>query len=155
MALIEGDMFRTYFSFTCVALVALAAGDPTNVANKDLKRLQGTWVMAALEVDGKLVPENKLGTTLIVKGNKYTTRVKDKEFTTTFTLHPAKSPPAIDMVFTEGDNKDKVLKGIYKIEGDTLKVCRGLSADKARPTQFGTWPNTGIFMVTWKRNMVT
>lgn len=144
-------MFRPCLPLMCLALVPLVAGDPTDAARKDLKRMQGSWVMAALEVDGKLVPENKLGTTLIIKGNKYTTRVKDKEFTTTFTLDPSKNPPAIDMVFVEGDNKDKVLKGIYKIEGDTLKICRGLSADKDRPTQFGTWPNTGIFMVTWKR----
>lgn len=137
--------------FVCFTLIAIAADAPPDAVRKHLERMQGTWVMTALEVDGKLVPENKLGTILIIKGSKYTTRVKDREFATAFKLDPAKSPPAIDMVFTEGDNKDKVLKGIYKLEGDTLKVCRGLSADKDRPTQFGTWPNTGIFMVTWKR----
>jgi len=134
----------------CLTVVVLAADAP-DAGKRDLARLQGNWVMAALEVDGKLVPENKLGTTLVIKGNKYTTRVKDKEFSTTIRLDPSKNPPAIDMVFTEGDNKDKILKGIYRIDGDTLKVCRGLSAGKDRPTQFGTWPNTGIFMVTWKR----
>jgi len=36
-------------------------------------------------------------------------------------------------------------------QGDTLKVCRGLRPEQERPTQFGTWPNTNLFLVTWKR----
>src|SRR5262249_36978827 len=121
-------------------------------AKKDQKRMQGTWAMVALEVDGKLVGEDKLkDTVLLIKGNRYITRVKDEEIETTFTLDPSKKPKAIDMVFSEGEKKDKVLKGIYEIDGDTLKLCRGLTAEQQRPGQFATWPNTGVFVVTWKR----
>lgn len=140
---------KTLFLF--ILLLALAADGLSQTGKQDRDRLQGVWTMAALEVDGKLVPENKLGTVLTIKGNKYITRVKDREFVTTFTVDPSKRPPAIDMTFIEGDNKDKVLKGIYALDGDTLKICRGLRAEMDRPTQFGTWPNTGLFMVTWKR----
>ena len=130
----------------------LLAGAPQDQAKKDLQRLQGTWIMVALEVDGKLVGEDKLkDTTLVIKGNKYITRVREREIETTFTLDPSKKPKAIDMVFADGDKKDKVLKGIYEIDGDTLRICRGLSPEGDRPAQFGTWPDTGIFVVTWKR----
>jgi len=130
----------------------LLAGAPQDQAKKDLQRLQGTWIMVALEVDGKLVGEDKLkDTTLVIKGNKYITRVREREIETTFTLDPSKKPKAIDMVFADGDKKDKVIKGLYEIDGDTLRICRGLSPEGDRPAQFGTWPDTGIFVVTWKR----
>jgi hypothetical protein len=37
------------------------------------------------------------------------------------------------------------------VEGDTFVLCRSQSTDGARPTEFGTWPDTGYFLVTWKR----
>lgn len=152
---IEEGNFRgcTMTRLTVFSMFLLVATDNSpDQAKKDRERLQGAWVMAALEVDGKLVPADKLkDTTLLIKGNKYITRVKDRQFETTFTLDPGKSPRAIDMVFTDGANKGQVLKGIYSVEGDTLKVCRGLQPKQDRPTQFGTWPNTGLFLVTWKR----
>src|SRR5436190_16265588 len=126
-----------------------AAQEP---AKKDLERLQGTWIMVALEVDGKPVPEDKIkDTKLVIKDNKYITHVKGKSYETSFMLDPGKKPKAIDMVFGEGDKKDQVLRGIYVIDGDTLKICRGLRPEQQRPTEFGTWPNTSLFMVTWKR----
>lgn len=141
---------RSFALFTAVCLVAGQQAD--DAAKKDLAALQGTWVMVALEVDGKPVPEEKIkGAMLVIKGDKYITKVKGKDYETVITLDPGKKPKAIDMVFTEGDKKDKVLRGIYVIEGDTLKICRGLQPEQDRPTQFGTWPNTNLFLVTWKK----
>jgi uncharacterized protein (TIGR03067 family) len=130
----------------------LAAGGNPGGAKKDLDKLQGTWVMAAMEVDGKQVPPEKLeGTKLVVKGDKYTVMVKGTSYETIITLDPAKKPKAIDMVFTDGPNKDKVHRGIYEVEGDTFKLCRAREPDRDRPTEFGTWPDTGVFLVVWKR----
>jgi uncharacterized protein (TIGR03067 family) len=137
-----------------LALMGVAAADRPRdeAAKKDLEQLQGTWTMAALEVDGKLVPEAKLkGTTLIIKGNKYIVKVRNQTHETAFQLDPTKKPKEIDMTFAEGANKDRVHKGIYALEGDTFKLCRGQQPDRERPTEFGTWPDTGIFLVTWKR----
>jgi uncharacterized protein (TIGR03067 family) len=141
---------RTVVLFAALSLVP--AQPAADAAKKDLDAIQGTWVMVALEVDGKPVPEEKIkGAILVVKGDKYVTQVKGKDYETTLTLDPTKKPKAIDMVFSEGDKKDKVLRGIYMIEGDTLKVCRGMRPEQERPTQFGTWPDTNLFLVTWKK----
>src|SRR2546425_2409033 len=103
----------------------IAADAPTDAAKKDLAAMQGTWTLLALEVNGKLVAEDKIkDTVLVIKDKQYITKVKDKTFPTTFTLDPSKKPKAIDMVFLEGEKKDKLLKGIYWLEGDTLKICR-------------------------------
>jgi uncharacterized protein (TIGR03067 family) len=118
---------------------------------KDLDLLQGEWEMAALEVDGKLVPEDRLrGTTLTIKGDKYIVAVKDMKHEVRITLDAAKKPKHIDMTFPDPAG-DKIGKGIYKLEGDTFVLCRSQSTENPRPTEFGTWPGTGYFLVTWKR----
>ncbi len=124
-----------------------------NAAEKDLKLLQGNWTMAALEVNGAEVPPNKLeGTVLTVKDNQYIIKVKDKLTTTALLeLDPVKTPKELNMTPQDGPNKDKLHKGIYKIEGDTFKMARGLNPDQERPSQFATWPGTNYFVVTWKR----
>lgn len=139
--------------FLLPALLLIAA-EPTKEAKKDLEKLQGEWVMASLEVDGKEVPLEKLqGTTLTIKGDKYIVDVKGKKHEVTITLDPGQKPSAIDMAFPDGPNAPKIGKGIYKIEGNTWVLCRAQATENDRPTQFGTWPNTGIFQVTWQRKM--
>jgi uncharacterized protein (TIGR03067 family) len=141
------------FLIVAWAVISIAAETAKeDEAKKDLEKLQGTWTMAALEVDGKLVPEEKLkSSTLTIKGDKYIIKVGEMTHETTIKIDPGKKPKEIDMTFLDGPNKDKTLKGIYEIDGDTFKMCRGLTADKDRPSDFGTWPDTGMFLVTWKR----
>jgi uncharacterized protein (TIGR03067 family) len=117
-----------------------------------LAALQGAWTIAALEVNGVDVPAKKLeGTTLTIKGDQYVVTMKDRTFANAIKLDPSKDPKEIDMTPTDGDKKDLVHKGIYRIEKDTFKICRGLNPELARPNQFATWPNTDYFVITWKR----
>ncbi len=141
-------------SCSVALLVLLLAADPPkdDPARKELDRLQGTWTMIALEVDGKPIAEDKLAdTTLTIKGDRYITRVKDQSFETAIKLNPAKKPAEIDMTFLDGENKDKTALGIYRIDGDTFKMCRTRLPEKDRPTEFATWPNSDTFVVTWKK----
>jgi uncharacterized protein (TIGR03067 family) len=133
----------------CLALVQPAS----EKAKKDLERMQGKWTMHALEINGKDVPEPKLqNTTLTVKGDEYRTRVKDMEPAGfRLKLDPSKDPPAVDMIQTQPDGTEKVIKGIYTFEKDTFKICRGLTPEQERPNQFATWPGTSYFVVTWKK----
>ncbi len=118
----------------------------------DLDKLQGDWIMSALEVNGADVAPDKLeGTVLTIKDDGYS--VKRKETTTRckITLDASKDPKEIDMLFLDGDNKDRTQKGIYKINGDTFQFVRGISPDQNRPRDFATWPESNYFVVTWKK----
>lgn len=118
----------------------------------DLKALQGDWVLAKMEADGKIVPPERLeGTKLTIKGADYQLKVKDRSFVVTLKINEKKDPKELDMIPSDGANKDKVHPGIYKLDGDTLLISRGLTPDHARPTEFATWPDTGYFVATWKR----
>ena len=141
------------FAFVAAAWLVGAAGPPADSAKKDLEKLAGTWVMESLEVDGKQVPEEKLkGTTLEIKGDKYIVTTKDDKYEVTLKLDPGKKPKEIDMIFPNGAELPKVRKGIYELGEDTFKICRGQGDNQERPTEFGTWPNTGVFLVVWKRS---
>ena len=137
------------------SLLFLSLAQPSNEekAKKDLDRMQGTWVLHALEVNGKDVPAPKLdGTILIIKKDEYYTKVKDKEqFGFRLKLDPSKNPKAVDMIKSMPGGAEEVIKGIYTFDGDTLKFCRGLTASQERPNQFATWPDTNYFVVTWKK----
>ena len=139
---------RTIVLVCCLLLF----GKAEDAAKKDLDKLQGTWVMAELEIDGKPVPEDKIkGTTLTIKGDKYITKVKDKEHEVTIKLDPTQNPKTMDMYFPDGTEAPKLSKGIYEVDGDRFKLCRHQMAGQDRPVQFGTWPDTGLFVVVWKR----
>lgn len=118
----------------------------------ELFRLQGTWEMAALEVNGEEVPQKKLkGTTLTIRGDKYVVKVKDVEHEVKIELDPKKDPRAIDMHLPDGNEAPKLAKGVYDLDGDTFRICRHQMAGEERPAQIGTWPDTNLFVVTWKR----
>jgi len=145
---------KTQMLAAVAAVLLVAADDQKNDAEKELKKLQGTWYMAALEVEGQQVVEEKLqSATLTIKGDKYTVTVKDTSYETVITLDPSKKPKTIDMVFTDGPNKDKIHRGIYALDGDTFKLCRAREPDDERPTEFASQPKSGVFVVTWKRQM--
>jgi uncharacterized protein (TIGR03067 family) len=146
-----------WFACSLVSVLVLGllrADEPRDdQVKKDLEQLQGTWIISELEIDGQRVDTSKLeGTKLTFKGDKYVVTVKDQSFEVTVTLDPTTKPKSVDMVFTDGPNKGKVHKGIYEIEGDTFKLCRPLNPESDRPRDFGTWPNTGVFYVIWKRD---
>lgn len=133
-------------------LLLQPAPQAQDAAKKDLEAMQGTWTLAALEADGKDVPPAKLeGTTLTIKGDLYRVKTKTQTHDVRLKLDAGKSPRHLDMTFLDGANKDKTLEGIYEVKGDTLRICRGLLPDQARPEQFATWPNTNYFVMTWTR----
>jgi len=144
-------MFYKALPFVLIVGVAFAQDTNEDKAKKDLERMQGAWVMHALEINGKAVTKIQ-DTFLTVKKDEYKTKVKDKEppgFR--LKLDASKNPKWVDMIQTQPDGTEKVIKGIYTFEKDTMKVCRGLEASQERPGQFATWPDTGYFVVTWKK----
>src|SRR5437870_1286488 len=145
-------MMHQVMLFGLATFVAVATSAEDDQNKKDLAAFQGNWAMAALEIDGKQTPDDKLKeTTLTIKGNRYIVKTGGSTYEMTFELDASKKPRTIDMMATEGVNKDKVHHGIYVIEKDTFKMCRGLSPEAERPREFGTWPDSGIFLVTWKK----
>ena len=148
----EGRM-RPYL-LLMAALGLLLGAAPSQDADKDLKRMQGTWRIAEREYEGKTMkdeggklPEMILATT----GNKYVIRVGKKEFDRgTLKVDSGKKPKEMDVLSETGPLKGKVLRGIYELKEDTMRACFG-PADGDRPSEFDTKKGKGRVMVWYER----
>jgi uncharacterized protein (TIGR03067 family) len=112
----------------------------------DLKKLQGTWNIAALEVEGKEMGAGTFaGAQIVIEGDNFSTNAMGSEYVGKMTLDEAKKPNTFDVNFTEGPHKGQASLGVYELDGDTWKICLGF-AGVSRPKGFATKPGSGHAM---------
>jgi clostripain len=119
---------------------------------QELERLQGEWIMVSREVRGEKAPDEMVKQfKLTIRGNQWIVRSSQGEQApTTLKIDPSRHPKSIDLTIRDG-HKEMVLPGIYKLEGDTLTVCRATATgDVERPQEFKTTAEEGLLIV-WKR----
>lgn len=134
-----------------VALVVLAPGLAQD-SGQDGSRLQGSWTVVAAEREGKPTEVIK-GDKLIISGTGYTIKTKKgTEQKGMLTLSPSANPKTIDLIPTDGPQKDKPMLGIYTLEGDKLKLCWVEPPGKDRPTAFATRADSRLALVTFQRD---
>jgi uncharacterized protein (TIGR03067 family) len=124
-------------AFVTVGLALTADAVPGDATKKDLDAMQGVWQVVSLEIDGKALPEDQFKAfKLTIKGDKGSHPGDDgKTEEATLKLDASKKPKTIDIMPLTGSDKGKTIRGIYSLEGDTLKVCANHNGD-ARPTEF-------------------
>jgi uncharacterized protein (TIGR03067 family) len=128
----------------CVLLLAsfsLGADD----AKEDKETLQGRWTVVTAERDGRAFPEAKEDR-IVFAGDKLTVKIKDRMHDATYQLDPNKHPKRI--VIVSADAQEKPLKGIYQLEGDSLKICLG----KDQPVEFAARAGTEQVLLILKRD---
>jgi uncharacterized protein (TIGR03067 family) len=137
-----------------IALVLLVTGlfsvfdDPKpEDVKKEFESLNGTWKITKMELEGK---------DLLAGFGEAEAKFKDKELTSPgiaadLKLDPSKDPKAVDLSYTEGPSAGRTVKGIYKLEGDKLTICRALKQDGKRPTEFSAPAGSGKMLFEFKR----
>jgi uncharacterized protein (TIGR03067 family) len=134
-------MKATLLLFATSAAV-LAAGQADEAALKKEKALiEGTWKIMRLTTP-KGDQDNVAGATLTFgKDGSVEFRKGDETKKATFKLNPAAKPKEIDL--TPDDDANKVMRGIYQIEKDMLKLCLDHNPNSGqRPNEF-TAPEGG------------
>jgi uncharacterized protein (TIGR03067 family) len=145
-------MIRLMALFACCLLLSSASlgNKPDDEAAKELKALVGKWKLEKAELGGKdalaLLKDLKFE---ILEGGKYVIQLGEKD-EGTFTVDPAKKPAEMDIKGTDGPNKGKTIKAIYKIDGDTVTICYELGGGD-RPTKFESKADTKQFLAVYKR----
>ena len=125
--------------------------DKAGAVEAELERFEGTWRFESLTVQGRDVPLEGLKTTrLTLKGDTFEMTDPMATYRGTFRPDPSVRPRRIDMTFTEGPEAGKTVQGIYELEGDTYKLCVGLTG-KARPVEFASKPGSGHALEVLKR----
>ncbi len=111
---------------------------------KEVEKLQGTWLLESGILYDKPYAQH---TQIIFKGEKLFAKYKDEEHWATFTLDPSKKLKEIDVHWY-----GKLLcRGIYELNGDTLKICIAASEDGRRPTEFAGIIDVDQIFYTFKR----
>jgi uncharacterized protein (TIGR03067 family) len=145
---------KLLFALTSSVAMLLGASD----AKQDLAQLQGTWNVVGAEHQGKKTGVGVLDKMQVtIKDNSFMmiddkTVPKPRIEKATLELKASTTPKSIDI--TPDKKGNPMLLGIYKIDGDTLKLCwdkkRG-EKSAVRPTSFTTLPDSKSMMLILKR----
>jgi len=140
------------FSFSAAILAALCALVFVHpLRADDLKAMEGKWKVEKAEAGGKEIESDDLKSMVVtITGNRYEVLIKDKMDAGTLKLDETQKPKTMDATDTEGDDVGKVIKAIYEISGDTLRVCYAADAGE-RPSECATKEDAPVVMITYKR----
>ena len=137
------------FPSTLLAVCALLFSQTTRA--DDVKAMEGTWKVESAEAGGKpLESADLMAVVLKITGLRYEVTIKDKLDGGTLALDEKQMPKTLDATDTEGDDVGKVVKAIYELTGDTLKVAYTLDGGE-RPKEFATKEGSPVLLVTYKR----
>lgn len=144
------------FVFCSLLAVIFGSADPVRGedAKGDQEKIQGTWQATEGTSDGKPIPKEQLERLkMVFSREKMSLFPPDGKNTveSTFALDSGKKPKAIDTTRQEGASKGKTAKGIYELDGDTLKLCLPARLEKDRPTEFAAPEKSGLVLLTLKR----
>lgn len=147
---------RTALGLFCALLTVglLAAADDDSA--KELKRLDGVWIMIAGEKDGQKLPEENIKQSKITwKGKDVTVETphqsKEPIKATMLKIDPTKKPREMDWTRANGPDAGKPMLAIYEFLGDDEYRIIFAPAGKDRPKEFSTKAGSGHMMHTWKR----
>jgi RNA polymerase sigma factor (sigma-70 family) len=117
-------------------------------ASRDSTACQGTWKVIDFQINGRVLNADEQALLkekpFIIAGDKLTFH-----WPAQFRLDATKTPPEIDVVPTEGPEKEigLILHGIYELKGDDMRVALR-SQELGRPKKF---EDLGAMLVTLKR----
>ena len=140
-------------TFAICSLIVATWLVPAFAQPAEEKDLQGTWTAAKAQRDGKAA-DDVVGHRLSFVGKRFEIQSNEGKtlYAGTVRLEPNAKPAAIDFEHTQGALKGKAWKGIYVLEGDTLRVCDNApNPDKDRPAAFEAKSGSGYVLVTFKR----
>lgn len=113
--------------------------------------MEGTWRIEAAEAGGQPVGSDDLSAVVVkIMGDRYELTTRDGMDAGTITLDETQKPKTMDSTDTEGLDVGKVIRAIYEVAGDTMRVCYALDGS-GRPTEFATKEGSPWLLVTYKR----
>jgi len=142
---------RTLSAILCLVACSLATA-PAQDTKKDIAALQGAWQVVDYKgPEEAFAKEFKSKGRVVFEGEKMTILIGDVKFgEATYKLDSAKKPKHIDVITTDDAGKDKIVLGIYALDGDKLTMFSH-DDEKLRPKDFTYKAGEAGGLVTLKR----
>ena len=109
-----------------IAILMLSSLTAADDSRSDLDRFQGTWVLTGIESGGQNIQQDMVirgEYHLMVEGNKVIVNQKGKIVPMgTMKLDPTQRPKVYDRILSD----DSLCRGIYELDGDSLRICLGI-----------------------------
>ena len=134
----------------------LGTVEAATVDKNELKKLQGKWLLASADVDGKPVDKKSLKQSRMTwQGDKITIfaphQSKDTVTAKVKRLDAKKAPHQVDWSRTTGPGKGKTVQAVYEFDGkNSYRVCSDPSGAR-RPTGFTPGSGDCHILQVWKR----
>jgi len=139
-----------------VAGISSAAGTQDNQTRAELKKFQGTWVLADGKIDGqKIKREDLQRSEMIWRNNEVILQTPHQSGKIirgkVRRISTGAEPKEMDWVRDTPPHQDLVVVAIYQfVSPDRYKICFH-PAGKTKPAQFGSEKGSGHIFHLWKR----
>jgi uncharacterized protein (TIGR03067 family) len=118
---------------------------------EELRSLEGEWEFESLQVDGgDVAPQMLSGSRLLIDGDRFRMESPMANYDGEFGIDVDEAPQHIDIEFVEGPEAGNWSYGIFRLEGDRLTICLGLTG-ASRPADFTTSSGSGHALETLRR----
>jgi uncharacterized protein (TIGR03067 family) len=118
-----------------------------SVVADDPSKIEGRWQVVSVELAGTPVPGLEAAELVLSGGQKVFTLPGGRIEKGTYQLDAAKQPCEIDATT---DGKGETEKGIYDVNGETLKLCFAAGVGE-RPRTFATRKSTDQLLIVFRR----
>ena len=114
--------------FVLSAWVASAAPVPKEFKQTDEQKIVGTWELIKQYSHGEEIKTNGTRWRFEAQGNAFI--IEKSDVPVGYKLYVRETPTRIDWIVN-----DTYYSGVYRLEGDTLKVAIGVNWDVTRPAE--------------------
>ena len=140
-----------------LSFAVAAADEPklSEAAQKELKKFEGKWKAVKAITNGNEETPEMDGQEVLVEFKGRKAVVNGKDFFEIATLDPSTDPKCIDLksLVDQGPiAKGAVFESIYKFDGEDMIMAIHIGADKKRPAKFESEKDSGVVVVTMKRD---
>lgn len=137
------------FALAAVAVALLGGADAPkgDKAKEELAAFQGTWTISKLERDGADGLPKDATIEVVFKGTEFSS----PNIRATFTFDRDKTPKTMDISYKEGPAAGRTIKAIYKLEGESLTICRARGENDDRPGEFAAPAGSGKILLVLKK----
>ena len=110
--------------------------------------LAGEWAFLALVADGEAEPNPGCTLTFAADGSFVAQQDGQHQGAGRYTADPDTDPPQVDLDET---GTGAPLRGVWRLEGDTLTLCLSPDPRRGRPTAFAAPAGSGYLLATFRR----